>query len=160
VLFSTLILFAQKKANPEAEAAAGIFIALYCLCIAFSVIFGIAMTIFTLMTLWKALWAVLQHNRDMEPGMIFLLFIPGFSAIWIFFIVLRVASSFQKEFEDRGIKSDGGDFGQTFGIWALVAQILCFPVGIVMYIMWLFKIRGYTAQLTGGRRKSVDVDDE
>jgi hypothetical protein len=161
VLFSTLLLFAQKKGPPPeaAAATAGVVIALYCLCIGTLLIFSIGFAIFNLMTLYKALSAVSQHNRDMEPGMIFLLFIPGFSVVWIFFVVLRIASSFQKEFEDRGIRSDGGDYGQTLGIWGVISRLVCFPVGIIVYIVWLFKIRGYTAQLTSKGRGSRDDDE-
>jgi hypothetical protein len=161
VLFSSFLLFAQQKGPPpEAAGAAVAIVVLYCVCIATSLIVSISFTIFNLMTLYKALSAVSQHNRDMEPGMIFLLFIPGFSIVWIFFVVLRTCTSLQNEFEDRGIRSDGGDYGQTLGLWAVISRFLCFPVGFIVYIVWLFKIRGYTAQLTGRRRGSRDYDDE
>jgi hypothetical protein len=99
----------------------------------------------------------------MEPGMVFLSLIPLFGAIWNFFIVLRIASSLKKEFDDRGLRSDGGDYGQTIGLWGLILNIIgCAPVGLIMIIMWLFKIRGYTAQLAGGGapRNRDDENDE
>jgi hypothetical protein len=158
VLFSTLMLFAQQKGPQGGDAAAGMAVMIFsCICYALIFAFAIGFMIFHLMTCYKALSAVSPGNRDMEPAMIFLVFIPLFGAIWNFFIVLRLASSLRKEFEDRGIPSDGGDYGQTIGLWGLILNLIgCAPVGIIMFIMWLFKIRGYTAQLTEGRRGSVD----
>jgi len=158
VLFATLLLFAQQKGPRGEEAAAGMMM-LVVSCICYALIFALAIgfMIFHLMTCYKALSAVSPHNRDMEPAMIFLLFIPIFGVIWNFFIVLRLASSLRKEFEERNIPSDGGDYGQTMGLWGLILNLIgCAPVGVIMFIMWLFKIRGYTAQLAGRGRGSDD----
>ena len=99
----------------------------------------------------------------MEPGQVFLALIPLFGWVWNFFILLRIASSLRNEFEDRDLRSDGGDYGQTLGLWGLIVTYIgCGFIGIIIYIMWLFKIRGYTAQLVegGGRRRSRDEDED
>lgn len=153
----SLMLFAQKGGGGDggAAAAGGMMIAMMC-CYGVILVAALAWQIFVLITMYKALNAVSPGNRDMEPAMIFLIFIPFFGFVWYFFIVIRMASSLRKEFADRGLKEDG-DFGQLFGI--LAPLIPC--VGLILMIMWVMKIRGYTAQLTGGgKRKSRDDDDE
>ena len=154
---AALMLFAQKGPPPAAGAAAG-FGAILGICLyAVILIASIAWAVFVYVSMYQALNSVSPGNRDMEPAMIFLMLIPCFGFIWYFFVVIRIASSFRKEFEDRGLREDG-DFGQLFGI--LAPLIPC--VGLILMIMWVMKIRGYTAQLTGGgkKRRSKDDDDE
>lgn len=154
-----MILFAQKGGPKGGEEAAIIGMVAGICCYAAIAIFALAMVIYFLVVSYKALSAVSPENRDMEPGMVFMYLIPIFGPlVWPFFIVFRIASSLQKEFDERGIRSDGGDFGQTLGLWTLILNLVgCVPVSIVLAIMWLMKIRGYTAQLA--RRRSVSDDD-
>jgi len=149
----TLLLFAQQK-GPPPEAAA---IAFAVICFYLVILVGaLALQIWFLVTAYKALNAVSPRNRDMEPGMIFLIFIPLFGIVWYFFIVIRIADAFAKEFDDRGLRSDG-DFGKLIGI--LAPLIPC--VGLIMHIMWIMKVRGYTARLAGGgSRKRIRDDDD
>jgi hypothetical protein len=114
---------------------------------------GLAYAIFWMMSAYKALGAISAKNRDMEPGMIFLMFIPCFNAVWWAFIVIRMASSMEKEFSSRGLKADG-DFAKMLGF---LVYIPC--VGIICHIMWVLKIRGYTVQLAGGGKRSSKDDD-
>ncbi|MSQ96439.1 MAG: hypothetical protein EXR98_18055 [Gemmataceae bacterium] len=101
-----------------------------------------------------ALSAVAPKNRDMEPAMVFLLLIPCFGLIWWFITVMRVASSLQKEFEDRGLEPDG-DFGMLLGLLMIIPF-----VNIIFMILWNLKISGYIAELTGAAGKSLRSDDE
>jgi len=59
--------------------------------------------VFYLITLQKALKTVSPENRKMEPGLVWLLFIPLFSAIWMFFVADAVGTSFKKEFDKHGV---------------------------------------------------------
>lgn len=153
-----LILFAQKgKGEAEAVAAAAMgFMALY-FCVVFTLaVVGISLRIWWFVTCYQALNACSPRKRDMEPAMIFLNLIPLFGFVWYFFIVIRIASSLTKEYDDRGLRQEG-DFGQLFGI--LAPLIPC--VGLVLYIMWILRTRGYTAKLAGGgKRRSRDDDDD
>jgi hypothetical protein len=159
-VLNAIILFAQQPRPKGAEAgAAGALIGIAvgcCYLLIIAVIVGIV--IWGLVAAFQALKAVSPRNRDMEPGMVFLHFIPFFGMVWDFFIVFRVASSLQKEFDDRDLSSDG-DFGQTLGLWALILSLVgCVPINGILAIMWINRIRGYTARLN--RRSSRDVDDE
>lgn len=159
-MLQAMILFAQfqQKGGPKGgETEATIAMAAVCCFYAVVFILAIGFAIFHLMTMYKALSAVSPRNRDMEPGQIFLLFIPFFGIVWQFFVVLRTSSSLEKEFDDRGISGDGGDFGKTLGLWALILNLVgCAPVGLILFIIYLFKIRGYTATLTSRRRDDDD----
>jgi hypothetical protein len=155
----SLLLFAQQNRPPDgAAAAAGVMVfALICF-YAVILIVAVAMAIWFYVTAYQALSAVSPRNRDMEPGAIFLMLIPLFGIVWYFFVIIRVADSLQREFDDRGLSGDG-DFGKMMGILAPI--IPC--VGFIMHIMWIMKIRGYTAQLAKGggkRRRSRDDDDD
>ena len=83
--------------------------------------------------------------------MIFLMLIPCFGIVWYFFVVIRIASSLQKEYADRGLPAEG-DFGMLLGI--LSAVIPC--VGLITFIMWIMKIRNHTKELQGRGRSAAD----
>ncbi len=54
-------------------------------------------TIFYFISLQKALEAVSEQNRLMPPGQVWLSLIPIFNFVWMFFVVNRIAGSFQLE---------------------------------------------------------------
>jgi hypothetical protein len=153
----SLMLSAQRQPKgppPEAAAAAFGLVAVYICVVAFAVIVGGALQIWWYITAYKALSAVSPRNRDMEPAMIFLRLIPCFGSIWYFFIVIRIASSLKKEFDDRGLREDS-DFGQIIGI--LMPLIPC--ANIVLFFMWVLKIRGFTARLERSNSRRSGDDD-
>lgn len=54
-------------------------------------------TIFYLVSLQKALEVVSPENRMMPPGQVWLSLIPIFNFVWMFFVVNKIAASFQLE---------------------------------------------------------------
>ena len=150
-----LMLFAQQKPPAGAEAAGGVFaILMVCMMLVLYVILPLVMIglqIWFYITAFQALSAVSERNRDMEPGMIFLMLIPCFGIVWYFFVVIRIASSLQKEYADRGLPAEG-DFGMLLGI--LSPLIPC--VGLITFIMWIMKIRNHTKELQGRGRSAAD----
>ena len=54
-------------------------------------------TILYLITLQKALEAVSAENRQMPPGQVWFSLIPLFNFVWMFFVVNKIADSFQLE---------------------------------------------------------------
>jgi hypothetical protein len=151
-----VLLFAQAKADTVRQiAAAWPAYCVLCTILPFAIA-AVAFAIYAYISMYRALSAVSPENRDMEPGMIFLMLIPLFGIVWYFFVVLRIASSMEKEYADRDIPGDG-DFGKMMGI--LAPLIPC--VGFIMQIMWIMKIRGYTNQLaqSGGKRRRSRDDD-
>jgi hypothetical protein len=102
--------------------------------------------IFYLLTLQKALNRCSPENRAMNPGMVWLMFIPLFNIVWQFFIVLNMAKSLGAEFQKRGIAEDPNP-GQTLGLVMCIANLICGPVGLVCWILYWVKIAGYSARL-------------
>jgi hypothetical protein len=122
-------------------------------------IVSLVVTIFFILTLQKALNRCSPENRAMQPGMIWLLLIPLFNIVWIFFVVLNMAKSLGAEFLKRGIAAEP-EPGKTLGLaYAIVAAssivISWIPcVGslagiaiVVLWIMYWVKIAGYSKQL-------------
>lgn len=167
-MLHAMMLFAQQQPKGGGEGGiAALLVSLTTCCISALVLAAvIAFVLWHLMAAYKALNAVSEDNRDMQPGMVFLIFIPLFGPIWHFFIIFRVASSLQKEFDERGLDADG-DFGSTLGLWGIILNIIgCAMIGIILLIMWTLKIRAYTQMLTEGqaprkrRRRPRDEDED
>jgi hypothetical protein len=102
--------------------------------------------IFYCLTLQKALNRCSPENQAMNPGMVWLMFIPVFNVVWHFLIVLNMAKSLGAEFRKRGIAEDPNP-GQTLGLVMCVAALICGPVGLVCWIMYWVKIADYSSRL-------------
>jgi hypothetical protein len=51
----------------------------------------------------RALTACAAHNREMNPGLVWLLLVPLFNLGWWFRAVIAVGRSFRSEFEERDL---------------------------------------------------------
>ncbi len=116
---------------------------------------GIAIAVFYILTLQKAFKAIAPENREMEPGMAWLLLVPLFGIVWHFFIVIKLTNSLKKEFAARNLAPDG-DFGYMIGLIMCICAccsiipflgILASLAGLVLFIMWWVKVAGYNKQL-------------
>jgi hypothetical protein len=114
------------------------------------VIFAVLLlpAIFYLLTLQKALNRCSPENRAMNPGMVWLMFIPVFNLVWQFIVVLNMAKSLGAEFRTRGIAEDPNP-GQTLGLVMCVGNLICGPVGLVCWIIYWVKIADYSRKLVG-----------
>ena len=109
---------------------------------------GIAILVLFLM--YNALNRLPPEFRLMQPGLVFLLLIPFFNWVWIFFVVTRISRSYQNYFQTQG-RSDQGDCGYGVGLaWAIcvVASLIPFVnfvtsiASLVLSIIFLVKITG------------------
>ena len=82
----------------------------------------------------------------MNPGMVWLMFIPLFNLVWQFLMVLNIAKSLGAEFQQRGIPEEPNP-GQTLGMVMCIANLICGPVGLVCWIIYWVKIAGYSNKL-------------
>lgn len=165
-----LALLAQAAANnnddledlpPEALA---IILAVLCgMCLVFLVVF-----IFFFLTLSKALSRCHWRNRTMEPGQVWLNFIPLFHLVWMFITATRVADSLRNEFYDRGWHRNEEDYGRGLGITACVLWIVgglpyigvLFAIGwLVCFIIYWVKIANFSGQLAS-REGFDDFEDD
>jgi hypothetical protein len=100
----------MKNANDDAAVA---FI-MVVVVIAFAI--AITIRVFFLLTLSRCLSRIQDHNRDMQPGLVWLNLIPCVYEIFIFFTVVWLVNSLRKEFRDRGWRIADEAFGQSVGL--------------------------------------------
>ncbi len=164
-----LNLFAQNQGPPPEVGALAALIPLSLFCCEFLLIIAISsFQIYYIIVQFMTLNAVSPRNRDMEPGMVFLMFVPLLSIVWYFIVVSRLATSLEKEFRDRDLPAEG-DFGYTLGLWAGIMDLTCCLglAGLVCHIIHMFRLRKYLGILdaTKGRprgdwdRDRFDEDD-
>jgi len=154
-----LVLFAQKKGPPPELMGGFLIVWLALMCVSL-VIMAIAVTlaIMHLIAEYKTLSVIKPRNRTMEPGMIFLIFIPLFGVVWQIFVVLRLAESLRNEFEDRGWDTEGESFGYGMGLTMAILNLMagCGGISLIFLIIHWRQISGYYTRLTGlgrgGRR--------
>jgi len=111
--------------------------------------------IFYILTLKKALSRCSVENRAMAPGLVWLQLVPIFNLVWHFFIVINVANSLEKEFEQRGIpiiSKPGRSIGLATCILAAlsiipVAGVLLGIAAIICWIIYWVKIADYSSQI-------------
>lgn len=159
MLFGDVLLFAQRR--NFGGGGQGSLVASCCVDLAILAV-SIGWAVWYFMTTYKVLDACSPRNRDMEPGMVFLTLIPFFGIVWMFFVVFRISSSLEREFRSRGLRREG-DFGSTLGMWGLIANLLCCaPVGLILQIIWLVQLMGFTRTLQGSgkRRRIRDYDND
>ena len=117
---------------------------------------GIAVAIFYILTLSRALSKCHPASRTMEPGMVWLLLIPLFNLIWNFFVVQAMARSLANEFRLRNVPSPEPEPGKTIGL----AMAICGACSIIplvnlltgigylaLWIIYWIKISGYSQTL-------------
>lgn len=80
----------------------------------------------------RALNACSRANRKMEPGLAWLILIPGFGLIWQFIAVTRTAESLAQEYYERGWKSDEGRPGIEIG---MITASLLIVVLLIRFII-------------------------
>jgi hypothetical protein len=121
------------------------------------VVFAIMLVpaIFYLLTLQKALNRCSSENRAMNPGMVWLMFIPLFNLVWHFMIVLNMAKSLGAEFQKRGMAEDPQP-GKSLGMVLCIVGCCCLipllnflagPAYLVCWILYWVKIAGYSAKI-------------
>jgi magnesium-transporting ATPase (P-type) len=75
----------------------------------------ITVAVLYLKNLQDTLKEVSEHNRQVPPGNVWLMFIPLFNIIYPFILYPKISDSLRAEFEERG-KPQNGDYGRSLGI--------------------------------------------
>lgn len=113
-------------------------------------VIGIAIVIFYILSMQKALDLAGERHRKMNPAMVWLMLIPLFNLVWHFFVVKHVSDSIKSWAAEKGAKVD--DAGYTIGLIACIANccgiipglnLLAGPVGLVCFIIWWVKVAGF-----------------
>jgi hypothetical protein len=124
--------------------------------IAIAAAVSIVIRIFYLLTLSRTLELCHQQTRTMNPGEVWMVFIPLFGLVWHFIMVGRIADSLAVEFRNRRIPVDEDRPGYQTGLWALILSccaiipllgILCVLTGFVFLIMYWVRMSNYKKML-------------
>jgi hypothetical protein len=119
---------------------------------------GLIVALWMLWFLSDALQRVPPTHRKMHPGQVWLLLIPLFNLIWMFFVYTRIPQSFKSHFDSAGV-TGMGDCGKGLGIATGILSLLgIVPVinlivalpGLIVFIIYLVKI--------GGLKKRIVLD--
>lgn len=153
-------MFIAQSSAANIDAMKGIMIVTFFVFLACAIIAAI----FYVLTLQKALDRCAPENRAMAPGLVWLLFIPLFSLVWQFFVVINVAKSLGVEFQMRGIAGEPQP-GKTIGLamcilgcCSFITFIPFFPYipfmgtlsefgALICFILYWVKIAGLSAKL-------------
>jgi hypothetical protein len=114
-----------------------------------------------LLTMYKVLNECAPENRTMEPGQVWLTFIPLVGIVFYIMALFKIPDSLANEYRDRGLRSDS-DFGKNAALWYVLGYFLCFPVGLVFWIIYWRQIAGHLKELQGkgGAGRGRDDDEE
>jgi hypothetical protein len=134
-----------------------------CVCYAVVLVAAITVQVFFLLTMSRALRECSPRNRTMEPGMVWLNFVPFLNIVWPIITVLRISESLQNEFRSRRLPSDDPDFGKMMGIIGYVCNFVCPGVNAIFWIIYWVKIANYGKQLRedrGGGDRGDRLEDD
>ena len=129
------------------EALLGMYIGIL---IAIIIVFLVPYILF-LVNLQNTLTACSQENRAMEPGLVWLNLIPIFSLFWIFWTVIKIRDSLQKEYESRSLDTkevtDTYNMGLALAISSVAGIIPAIGLvtgiaALVFFIMYWVKTSG------------------
>jgi hypothetical protein len=109
----------------------------------FALAIGLTIAIFFYLTLSRCLSRIQPHNREMEPGLVWLNLIPCVGTIWIFVTVIRITNSLRREYEDRGWRTEGETFGNGVGMGLAICSLL----GAIPYIGGLFGLIAFICMI-------------
>jgi hypothetical protein len=148
--------FNRRQRGAEEPSAAQVIIVLFVYAVLLAVSLGVL--IFVLWLLSGFLKALPPQFRLMEPGMVWLMLIPFFNLVWMFFVYVRIAKSYQNYFRAQG-RTDVGDCGEMLGLWYCICVCLSFIpcvnmfsgiASLVLMILYLVKLNGLKHQVQAG----------
>lgn len=140
---------------------AGILLLLLLFIAGFAVVFMLVAYVVGIVLCWmiaKALAAVPEEHRTIEPWQVWLLLIPCFAVVWNFVVCQRVPQSFQNYFHAQG-RYDQGDCGAQLGLWYALCMVgtlipgvsgIAGIAGLVLLVLFMVKIHQLKAIVLSG----------
>lgn len=115
------------------------------------------------MSLQNTLKEVDAHNREVEPGKVWLNLIPLFNIVWPFILNPKISRSIKNQLEENGA-GESGDYGLALGRTYPILQVaqIVIPIEaidsllsiatLVVFIIFWVKIHGYRSKISASRR--------
>ena len=146
------MLLGQQELPPEVGAgilaALGIFLFI-------GIAIGLAIAIVILYLLYSCFERIPPQHRQMESWQVFLLLIPCFNLVWNFFVLPKLARSYQSYFAEQE-RTDVGDCGEQIGLWYAICTVagivplvnyVAAPASLVLGIIYLVKVLTLKGQI-------------
>lgn len=111
--------------------------------------------IFFILTLRKAVLGCHVDNRKISPDSIWLLLIPIFNLIWMFFVVINIAQTLGDELIAKGVETQSPPT-KSIGLAMCILNVcsiipllgtLCGLVGFVLWIVYWVQVANISSQL-------------
>jgi len=109
-------------------------------------LFGLAVEAVICWFLSKWVARIPPAHRKLTPGSVWLLMIPLFSALWVFFVYPRISDSFESYFRSKGERAETG---RGMALAYCVLNVVLVPIGAVQLAMDP-TLRGRPPALPGG----------
>lgn len=164
-MLGNLTLLAQQmdfSQDMPSDAAMGGAIAALGIFLVFIVLAVLAIWLVILFLLFSCFKRIPAQHRQMEPWQVWLLLIPLFNIVWVFFVFPKLGKSYQGYFAEQG-RTDVGDCGEKIGLWyaiCVAANIVLSWVpclggiialaSLVLLIMFLVKVLTLKGQIPVG----------
>ena len=116
----------------------------------------LALTIAYILTLSRTLQKCSPASRTMQPGMVWLLFVPILNLVWNFLVVNAISESLTKEFRLRGVlffeSEPGKRIGMPMAICGVCSMIpilgiLAALAYLVLWIVYWVKVSEFMKML-------------
>lgn len=140
----SLLAWQDFGGGGDAGDVAGAIIGL--ICYLGMIALSIAVAVLILLLNYRALDRLPPPFRQMEPWQVFLLLIPCFNVIWVFFVYTKVPRSLAMYYHSIG-RHDVGDAGEQLGLWLAITSLICPGISLILLIVYLMKIHELTKQL-------------
>lgn len=126
----------------------------------------ILILVFFLLTLQNALKQVDESRREVQPGNVWLMFIPIFNLIYPFILYPKVCNSIKAEYNARELQGDGNfskGLGTTLAVLGLVGFVpiigsIASIANLIIWIVFWVKIAGYKNVLSSNNANSAILD--
>lgn len=122
----------------------------------------IVVYIFYLLTLSRILELCHPQTRTMNPGEVWMVFIPIFGMVWHFIMIGRIADTLAIEYRNRNLQLDEARPGYQTGITAQILMLcgivpvlglLAVLAGCIMLIVYWNKMKAYRDTLDNHSRQ-------
>jgi hypothetical protein len=133
--------------NDSSQLDPGMLLAIYG--VVLGIVFGVWLIVSAIVcTLTSKCYAQIpEKHRSMSPGQVWLLLIPCFNLVWVFFVFPGLSKSFKSYFDSVGDTSVGDCYAQV-ALWYSIATACCMvpclnyiagPASLVLLIIYLVK---------------------
>ena len=145
-------LLGQQEMPPEMAAGfVAVIIGVFFVLVVVSVVIGAIVSYL----LYSCFERIPPQHRQMESWQAFLLMIPCFNIVWNFFVLPKLARSYQSYFAEQG-RTDVGDCGEQIGLWCAICyvvalvpmlQYIASPAALILGIIYLVKVLTLKGQI-------------